>query len=79
MTFNSDDPNLRLLKYESLMWSACALFISHTQDEENGLEWNRINVSQLLSGCRLRIMAFFDNMALIQNHEKKKILNLSMK
>ena len=77
VTFNSDDPNLRLLKYESLMWSACALFISHTQDEENGLEWNRINVSQLLSGCRLRIMAFFDNMALIQNHEKKKILNLS--
>ena len=78
VTFNSDDPNLRLLKYESLMWSACALFISHTQDEENGLEWNRINVSQLLSGCRLRIMAFFDNMALIQNHEKKKILNVEI-
>ena len=77
VTFTSDDPNIRMLKYESLMWTACALFISNSQDENTELQWNGMKISQLLAGCRLRIMAFFDNMALIQNHPKKHILNLS--
>jgi hypothetical protein len=68
--------------YEANMWTACALFIANTQEGHatgtavSVAEWNGVKFSTLMIATKLRIMAFFDNMGVIQNHSKRGTLNM---